>query len=61
MSITLGCQRLLIWLVVEIAIVGWFVPEVESGLAQIERGQTLSHDEVGARVLSRRALPKGTS
>lgn len=39
----------------------WFVREVESGLAQIERGETLSHDEVGARVLSRGALPKRTS
>jgi predicted transcriptional regulator len=28
----------------------WFVREVEKGLAQIERGQTLSHDEVGARI-----------
>jgi predicted transcriptional regulator len=28
----------------------WFVREVEKGLAQIERGETLSHEEVGARV-----------
>ena len=28
----------------------WFVREVEKGLAQIQRGQTLSHDEVGRRV-----------
>ena len=27
----------------------WFVHEVEKGLAQIERGETLSHEEVGAR------------
>lgn len=31
----------------------WFVREVENGLAQIEAGQTLTHDEVGVR-LSRR-------
>jgi predicted transcriptional regulator len=28
----------------------WFVREVEKGLAQIERGETLSHGEVGARL-----------
>lgn len=28
----------------------WFVQEVEKGLAQIERGETLSHDEVGAHI-----------
>ena len=28
----------------------WFVLEVEKGLAQIDRGQTLSHEEVGARL-----------
>jgi predicted transcriptional regulator len=28
----------------------WFVGEVEKGLADIERGDTLSHDEVGARL-----------
>ncbi len=28
----------------------WFVREVEKGLAQIERGQTLTHDEVRARL-----------
>ena len=28
----------------------WFVRDVEKGLAQIDRGQTLSHDEVGARL-----------
>jgi predicted transcriptional regulator len=28
----------------------WFVREVEKGLAQVERGETLSHDEVGARL-----------
>lgn len=26
----------------------WFVREVEKGLAQVERGDTLSHEEVGA-------------
>jgi predicted transcriptional regulator len=28
----------------------WFVLEVEKGLAQIDSGQTLSHEEVGARL-----------
>ena len=28
----------------------WFVGEVEKGLAQIERGETLSHEEVGTRL-----------
>jgi predicted transcriptional regulator len=28
----------------------WFVREVEKGLAQIAAGQTLRHDEVGARL-----------
>lgn len=28
----------------------WFVREVEKGLAQIEQGETLSHEEVGARL-----------
>ena len=28
----------------------WFVREVDKGLAQIERGETLSHQEVGARI-----------
>jgi predicted transcriptional regulator len=28
----------------------WFVREVEKGLAQIERGEVLEHDEVGARL-----------
>jgi predicted transcriptional regulator len=27
----------------------WFMAEVEKGLAQVERGQTLSHEQVGAR------------
>ncbi len=31
----------------------WFVREVEKGLAQIDRGQTLSHEEVGARLEAR--------
>jgi predicted transcriptional regulator len=33
----------------------WFVREVEHGLAQIERGETLSHDEIGARLERRLA------
>ena len=28
----------------------WFVHEVEKGLAQVERGETLSHEEVGSRL-----------
>jgi predicted transcriptional regulator len=28
----------------------WFAREVENGLAQIESGQTLTHDEVSARL-----------
>ena len=28
----------------------WFLAEVDKGLAQIESGQTLSHEEVGARL-----------
>jgi predicted transcriptional regulator len=28
----------------------WFVREVEKGLAQVAAGQTLTHDEVGARL-----------
>jgi predicted transcriptional regulator len=28
----------------------WFISEVEKGLAQIERGQVLTHEEVGARI-----------
>ena len=28
----------------------WFIEEVEKGLAQIERGEVLTHDEVGARL-----------
>lgn len=28
----------------------WFVREVEKGLAQVGRGETLSHEEVGARL-----------
>ncbi len=28
----------------------WFVREVDKGLAQVERGQTLSHAEVRARL-----------
>jgi predicted transcriptional regulator len=28
----------------------WFTREVEKGLVQIERGETLAHEEVGARL-----------
>jgi len=28
----------------------WFVTEVEKGLAQIARGEVLTHEEVGARL-----------
>lgn len=28
----------------------WFLREVEKGLAQVERGETVSHEEVGARL-----------
>jgi predicted transcriptional regulator len=28
----------------------WFIEEVKKGLAQIERGQVLTHEEVGARL-----------
>jgi predicted transcriptional regulator len=28
----------------------WFVREAEKGLAQIERGEVLEHEEVGARI-----------
>jgi predicted transcriptional regulator len=31
----------------------WFVREVEKGLAQVDRGEILSHDEVGARLEKR--------
>ena len=31
----------------------WFLREVEKGLAQLERGETLSHEEVGARLEQR--------
>jgi predicted transcriptional regulator len=33
----------------------WFVREVEKGLTQIQRGETLSHEEVGARLSERLA------
>jgi predicted transcriptional regulator len=29
---------------------GWFISEVEKGLAQIESGEVLTHEEVGARL-----------
>jgi predicted transcriptional regulator len=28
----------------------WFIREVEKGLAQIQRGEVLTHEEVGARL-----------
>lgn len=28
----------------------WFVREVEKGLAQVDSGQTLTHEDVGARL-----------
>ena len=28
----------------------WFIDEVEKGLGQIERGEVLTHEEVGARL-----------
>ena len=28
----------------------WFVREVEKGLAQIEAGEVLEHDDIGARI-----------
>ena len=31
----------------------WFVREVEKGLAQIKRGEVLSHEQVGARLEKR--------
>ena len=31
----------------------WFLNEVEKGLAQVERGQTVSHEEVGTRLEQR--------
>lgn len=35
----------------------WFVREVEKGLAQIDGGQTLTHEEVGGR-LNKRLTPE---
>jgi predicted transcriptional regulator len=31
----------------------WFMREVEKGLAQIDRGEVLTHDAVGARIEER--------
>ena len=28
----------------------WFINEVEKGLAQIDRGEVVTHEEVGARI-----------
>jgi predicted transcriptional regulator len=33
----------------------WFVAEIDKGLAQIEAGRTLSHEEVGIRLQERLA------
>ena len=33
----------------------WFIGEVEKGLAQIERGEVLTHEAVGARLDTRLA------
>lgn len=33
----------------------WFLHEVDKGLAQVERGQTLSHEEIGTRLEQRLA------
>jgi len=35
----------------------WFLREVEKGLAQIERGETLTHQEVGARIETAQQWP----
>ena len=31
----------------------WFIREVEKGMAQVERGEALEHDEVGKRIENR--------
>ena len=36
----------------------WFLREVEKGLAQIQRGDVLTHDEVGARLEKRLTGPQ---
>jgi predicted transcriptional regulator len=33
----------------------WFLQEVETGLAQVDAGQTLTHDEVGERMAKKLA------
>jgi len=33
----------------------WFLRDVDTGLAEVERGQTFSHEKVGARVEKRLA------
>jgi predicted transcriptional regulator len=33
----------------------WFIREVDKGLAQVEQGKVLTHEEVGARVEKRLA------
>jgi predicted transcriptional regulator len=36
----------------------WFVREVEKGLGQVEAGQTLTHEDVGARLAKHLASKK---
>jgi predicted transcriptional regulator len=36
----------------------WFLREVETGLAQIDAGQTLIHNAVGARLAKKRAADR---
>lgn len=38
----------------------WFIREVETGLAQIDAGQTLTHDAVGERMAKKLAEHDGT-
>jgi predicted transcriptional regulator len=33
----------------------WFIREVETGLAQVDAGQTLTHDSVGTRLAAKLA------
>jgi predicted transcriptional regulator len=43
----------------------WFIGEAEKGLAQIERGEVLTHEEVGTRIekllSEKHACPDGAS
>lgn len=36
----------------------WFLREVQQGLAQVERGEVLTHEEVGARLERRLTQPR---